>query len=607
MVIGYKSNSTEKYNKYNLDAHRFPQGYHEKSFSSEPCETTAIQNSVKEESVNPVPLDGGPMDSPWPMYSHDVRHTGLSPYSTADNPLTEKWRFPLSDDNFYGGFIVDNNGTIYGASYYLYGINSNGTEKWRYYLGEIESTPAIDENGVIYIGTIWGWTNYLHAIYSRNGTQKWAYPVGNDIDSSPNIGSDGTIYFGDWSGNVHAVNPNGTRKWIYHTGDVITSSPAIGNDGTIYIGSHDDYVYAFYPNGTLKWRFQTGAWAHSSPAIGQDGTIYIGSDDSYLYALRENGSMLWRCHVDGGTWCSPTIDDNGILYLGTYDMRFHAIYPNGTIKWTYNAPGRIWFGSSATVSSDGTIFFGTTTQDGGSGALIALNPDGTERFQNNYGFYATSPAIGEDGTVYAASFDYAGMIGHLHAFGRGELRADAGGPYSGYAGEPFTVSEDIYGGSPPYTCHWDFGDGNTSTEQHPSHTYHAIGQYNLTFTVTDSEQNTSTDQTTINVTYGPPHVNIVKPEGGIYIANIKILPMEQVLIFGRITIKVDASHPVVSIDRVEFYIDGTLRANDTTPPYSYLWKDRFPLKGEHHHYLQVMAVSMVGTKAWQGFDLTKFF
>jgi hypothetical protein len=98
-------------------------------------------------------------------------------------------------------------------------------------------------------------------------------------------------------------------------------------------------------------------------------------------------------------------------------MKFYAIYPNGTIKWTYNAPGRIWFGSSATVSSDGTIFFGTTQQDGGSGALIALNPDGTERFKNTYGYFATSPAIGEDGTVYAASFDYAGMIGHLHAFG----------------------------------------------------------------------------------------------------------------------------------------------------------------------------------------------
>jgi outer membrane protein assembly factor BamB len=400
--------------------HRYPEGYQEKTPMITPYTGTGQPETMPEgPAMNSEISDKGPMDSPWPMYSHDVHHTGLSPYSTSDNPLVEKWRFPLTWSSYYTGFILGSDGMIYGGPDYIFAIFPNGTEKWQFNTyNPIESTPAIDENGILYIGTIWGMPNYLHAIYSNNGTQKWAYYVGNDIDSSPAIGADGTIYFGDWSGYVHAVNPDGTQKWVYHTGNVITSSPAIGDDGTIYIGSHDDYVYALYPNGTVKWRFQTGAWVHSSPTIGADGTIYIGSDDSYLYALNpENGSMIWRCHIGGGTWCSPTIGSDGILYLGTYDMRFQAISPNGILKWTYNAPGRIWFGSSATVSSDGTIFFGTTTQDGGSGTLIALNPDGTERFRDNYGFYATSPAIGEDSTVYAATFDYVGHNGYLHAFG----------------------------------------------------------------------------------------------------------------------------------------------------------------------------------------------
>jgi outer membrane protein assembly factor BamB len=269
MTIGYTTNPTLKYNKDNLDIHRFPQGYYEKSFSSEPCETTAMQNSIKEEPINPVPLNGGPMDSPWPMYGHDVYHTGRSPYSTTDNPLAEKWRYLLQEDSFYSGLAIDHNGTIYvGSSVYLYAVYQNGSLKWQQnylYLGT-ESTPAIDENGVLYIGTIWDMPNYLYAIYSKNGTQKWKYSVGNDITSSPAIGSNGTIYFGDWSGYVHAVNPDGTRKWVYHTGDVVTSSPAIGNDGTIYVGSHDDYVYAFYPNGTVKWRYQTGTgYTHLQP------------------------------------------------------------------------------------------------------------------------------------------------------------------------------------------------------------------------------------------------------------------------------------------------------------------------------------------------------
>jgi hypothetical protein len=125
MVIGYKTNSTEKYDKNALDAHRYPEGYPDTSFSYKSNVTTTVPSAVKEEPRNPVPLSEGPMESPWPMYSHDVHHTGLSPYSTSDNPLVEKWRFSLSSDCFYAGFILDSNGTIYGGSAYIYAVDSN--------------------------------------------------------------------------------------------------------------------------------------------------------------------------------------------------------------------------------------------------------------------------------------------------------------------------------------------------------------------------------------------------------------------------------------------------------------------------------------------------
>ena len=35
----------------------------------------------------------GPMDSPWPMKSHDVFHTGQSEYSTEFNNGAELWKF----------------------------------------------------------------------------------------------------------------------------------------------------------------------------------------------------------------------------------------------------------------------------------------------------------------------------------------------------------------------------------------------------------------------------------------------------------------------------------------------------------------------------------
>ena len=59
----------------------------------------------------------------------------------------------------------------------------------------------------------------------------------------------------------------------------VDSSPAIGTDGTIYVGIGDDNLYALNrADGSLKWKYATGRRLRSSPAIGADGTIYVGSD-----------------------------------------------------------------------------------------------------------------------------------------------------------------------------------------------------------------------------------------------------------------------------------------------------------------------------------------
>ena len=93
------------------------------------------------------------MISPWPMYCHDVRHTGRSPYNTIDT-WDEEWEFETSD-MAWGGPAMDNDGTIYIGAYPLYAVYPNGTEKWAFITdGYFTSvTPAIDENGTIYLET----------------------------------------------------------------------------------------------------------------------------------------------------------------------------------------------------------------------------------------------------------------------------------------------------------------------------------------------------------------------------------------------------------------------------------------------------------------------
>ena len=42
---------------------------------------------------------------------------------------------------------------------------------------------------------------------------------------------------------------------------------------------------------------------------------------------------------------------------------------------------------------------------------------------------------------------------------------------------------------------WDFGDGNTSTEQSPSHTFATAGKYTVSLQVTDGTSNDSESKT----------------------------------------------------------------------------------------------------------------
>ena len=54
----------------------------------------------------------------------------------------------------------------------------------------------------------------------------------------------------------------------------------------------------------------------------------------------------------------------------------------------------------------------------------------------------------------------------------------------------------IEGGTPPYTCQWDLGDGTTIDEcDGPSYTYREPGEYTATLTVTDATGQTASDNT----------------------------------------------------------------------------------------------------------------
>ena len=91
----------------------------------------------------------------------------------------------------------------------------------------------------------------------------------------------------------------------------------------------------------------------------------------------------------------------------------------------------------------------------------------------------------------------------------------------GTAPATFVLLVDVIGGIEPYTTSWDFDDdsGEESEEQTTLHTFDEAGTYNVTLTITDSEDQTASDS--IEVTVEEPSAEeeggegeVVEEEGG---------------------------------------------------------------------------------------------
>ncbi len=384
--------------------------------------------------------------SPWPMFRHDLNHTGRSPYDTSGNNGQLLWKFQTDDYIGFSSPAIASDGSIYIGSQdgNLYALFANGTFKWKYATGKNSwkavYSPAIDADGTIHFGST---DENVYALHP-NGTVKWTFPAQNIVASSPAVSLEGTIYIGSHDHNLYAINTNGSERWVFEAAGSILSSPAVALDGTIYVGSHpydpnDGGLYAIYSNGSLKWFYPVGGlypgdeyivW--SSPSIGTDGTVYVGTYShgrGYLYAFFPNGTLRWKFLLPGrGTHSSPAIGLDGTVYIGASDYyyNFFAINPNGTQKWNFSTKSSVH--SSPAISSDGTIFFGSHDKN-----VYALHPNGSLKWKYaTGGMIESSPSIGPDGTIYIGCSD-----GALYAIGQGEEGpvADAGPDQTVYEGD----------------------------------------------------------------------------------------------------------------------------------------------------------------------------
>lgn len=338
--------------------------------------------------------------SPWPVFRHDTRHSGVSQYHDPAG-LIPAWS--LSVGNGYSSPSIGSDGTIYiSGTNSLRAINPDGSLKWSSSISSsTRSTPALASDGTIYIGA----SGYVYA-FDSTGAQKWAYSVsGGDVTASPAIGSDGVVYVGSRNHTLYAINPNGSPKWsVGLGGDIHMTSPVVNSTGSVVYCGGGTTVWALNTsNGSVKWQRSIGVGMTSSASLSPDGsTVYIGAYDGNMYSINATtGVINWQApvgFVNASTSASPAIASDGTIYLGSNFGTLYAYNPDGTQKWLYETGSDIR--ASVALNSDGTVV--VASYDGYVRGLDSTT--GLEKWHNllpasNY----ASPAIAANGTVIACS------------------------------------------------------------------------------------------------------------------------------------------------------------------------------------------------------------
>jgi outer membrane protein assembly factor BamB len=329
-------------------------------------------------------------DSSWPMFRHDARHTGLSPFGGPEVPVLG-WSYYIGGD-IVSSPALDPAGRVYiGAGSRVYCMDSGGSLVWSYIVTDwvTYSSPALDAAGRVFVGA---YDNKLWC-FNSNGSRQWDRDLGGDVRSSPVINDSNWVFLGTDANVLYALDDDSDLKWSYRTAAAIASSPAIDPWGRTLFAS-GPYTFCINSSGGRDWFTWVGT-SDSSPAVDSSGNTYIGSTDNKIYCLNSSGTIMWTYATGNDIgWSSPAIAPDGGIVIGSSDDKVYSLNSNGSLRWAFTTGGDI-SESSAAVDSAGRVFIGSRDN-----RLYCIGSEGSVLWTYVMAMNVSSPAIGADGRVY---------------------------------------------------------------------------------------------------------------------------------------------------------------------------------------------------------------
>jgi len=229
-----------------------------------------------------------------------------------------RWMFaPRSGDCLSPAVAADGSIVLATGEGTIYCLEYTGRERWRYRVrAELAASPSIGEDGTIYIGT----TDRRLLALEPGGAKKWEIGLPAAV-GTPAIDRNGLLYVG--AAGIHRVSDQGVLQWSYAI-PAETSDPVLRGDGTIITAARNGRLYAVSPEGGLIWSTDLRVPVTRPVLLGDDGVAYVSTSSPELLAVSSGGLILWRFKAKQAVG-SPTIGRNGQVLVGAEDWILYAL------------------------------------------------------------------------------------------------------------------------------------------------------------------------------------------------------------------------------------------------------------------------------------------
>ncbi|MBW6465852.1 MAG: PQQ-binding-like beta-propeller repeat protein [Brevefilum sp.] len=283
-----------------------------------------------EESNNQVMFYAPPVVTDAYIYVGDIANT----FHKIDKATgAAVWTFTEAKGYFIGQANEDE-GVIYAPSNNgnLYAIDADGNLKWIFETDHfLWAQPQIGADA-IYQGSM---DHYVYAI-SKDGDQLWATEMAGAVVGSVALSEDGSsLFVGSIGEEMVALNTaDGSTIWTFAADDSIWGR-AVVVDQTLYFGDSSGTVFALdVNNGQQIWRQQsfTGSIIGGLSVL-PDGIAFV-TEEGTIKTINFDGSPKWEASISGQVFQAPAVNDQ-YLVVGAIE--------GDNLVYAYNLAGtQIW-------------------------------------------------------------------------------------------------------------------------------------------------------------------------------------------------------------------------------------------------------------------------